>query len=553
MKKFISGILVLCLTATVFLTGCTQQASSSGQANVAYKDPIEGVKATASTDKYRNYYEVFVNSFYDSNNDGTGDLNGLTQKLDYINDGNPNSGNDLGADGIWLMPIMSSPSYHKYDVTDYYNVDPAYGTLKDFDNLMSAAHKRGVKVILDLVINHCSSSLPLFKKACEELRNGDSTHDAKYFCFKQASVQPGGYKPVSGTDNWYYEANFGGEMPEWDLTQQCTRDEFKKIMKFWLDRGVDGFRLDAVKYYNDTNITSESFLTWLYGTAKTLKSDIYMVGEDWEGNAQISDNYKSGIDSLFNFPFSEVGGFYISAVRSNSGFAVSKMKNWQEIFKKSNPNGIDANFLSNHDQVRSASDLWEQLSMEKAAAALYMLFPGNSFTYYGEELGMTSISTDASKRTPMIWSTKNTKGITDLPPGVVDPNIPKAGSVETQLADSQSLLNYYRRIIKIKDQNPGIARGTITQVVDFGDINIGAYINTYQGKDMLIIHNLSSDTTKALKITDKMIKNPKIIADLVGCGQIDDGSGKKTIPHITLDSDGTLHIPPYSTAILATK
>ena len=167
MKKILSILLAGAMLAGCVLTGCSDSSSSksdSSDGNTAkVADPIEGVKATASTDKYRNYYEIFVNSFCDSNGDETGDLQGIISQLDYLNDGDPNSGDDLGVDAIWLTPIMPSKSYHKYDVEDYYNIDPDFGTLDDFDKLIEECHKRGINVILDLVLNHASSMPNILK------------------------------------------------------------------------------------------------------------------------------------------------------------------------------------------------------------------------------------------------------------------------------------------------------------------------------------------------------------------------------------------------------
>ena len=191
MKKILSILLAGAMLAGCVLTGCSDSSSSksdSSDGNTAkVADPIEGVKATASTDKYRNYYEIFVNSFCDSNGDETGDLQGIISQLDYLNDGDPNSGDDLGVDAIWLTPIMPSKSYHKYDVEDYYNIDPDFGTLDDFDKLIEECHKRDINVILDLVLNHASSKNPLFTKAVEEVADNKLDGNAEYFEIHKAS------------------------------------------------------------------------------------------------------------------------------------------------------------------------------------------------------------------------------------------------------------------------------------------------------------------------------------------------------------------------------
>ena len=164
MKKIFTLLLIASISTSAILAGCGTKE---------YEDPVNTLTATASTDKYRNYYQIFVNSFADSNGDQVGDLQGIIDNLDYLNDGDPNTGNDLGVDGIWLTPIMPSPSYHKYDVTDYYNIDPDFGTLETFDKLVSECHKRGINIILDLVLNHASSQHPYYLKAVEEVEEGN--------------------------------------------------------------------------------------------------------------------------------------------------------------------------------------------------------------------------------------------------------------------------------------------------------------------------------------------------------------------------------------------
>ena len=221
-------------------------------------------------DNYRTTYEIFVYSFADSNADGIGDLKGITQKLDYICDGDDATDSDLGCNQIWVTPIMPSTTYHKYDVMDYKDIDPEFGTMADFEELIKESHARGIRVILDMVLNHSSSQHPWFKEATAYLKNHpeltaiyeeNGTDDAKglvpiealekecpylyYYNFTQE--QKTGYEKVNGT-NWYYEARFWSEMPDLNLDCEKVREEISDITAFWIDKGVDGFRLDATTY-----------------------------------------------------------------------------------------------------------------------------------------------------------------------------------------------------------------------------------------------------------------------------------------------------------------
>ncbi len=372
MKKILSALLAVCLIASL-LTACAGSST-----------PMEKLEAVASTDKYRNFYQVWIGSFCDSNGDETGDLQGVISKLDYINDGDPNKGDDLGADGIWLSPMMPSKSYHKYNVRDYFSIDPEFGTLDDFDELIEKAHERGIVVIIDLVLNHSGDDHEFFLNACDELREGKEDGYARYYNVSKTSDNTYN-RPINGSD-YYYEGPFSTDMPDWNLSYEGTREYFEEVTKFWLERGVDGFRLDAVKYFDDANTDAVEFLNWFYTMAQKYNPDVYMVGEDWDDAGNIYDMYESGIDSLFNFKFGNSGGEFIVGSHGMVADTVEKLKKYDGNIKKHNENAINANFLTNHDMVR----LYNMLDEDdyKMAAALYMLAPGNTFTYYGEEIGI---------------------------------------------------------------------------------------------------------------------------------------------------------------------
>lgn len=531
-KRILSVLLCALLIGGCALAGC------SGN------DPVEQNKAEQSTDKYRNFYEIFVQSFNDSDGDHTGDLQGIIDKLDYLNDGDPNEGDDLGIDGIWLTPIMPSKSYHKYDVENYYDIDPAFGTLETFDKLVEECRKRGIKLIIDLVLNHISANNPLFTQAAMEVVEGKLDGNAQYFEIHEKGYFSEDTQVVSLGD-YDCEANFSLQMPEWNLNSQKTREEFTKIAKFWLDRGVDGFRLDACKYYTNKETDGKEFLTWFMNTCRGINPDVYVVGETWADDSDIAELYGSGIDSQFAFKFATNSGTINEYIMTQKGKGlVSKVQSYEKKMAAENPGEINAMFLSNHDQIRIANSLEPKgLDYEKFAAAVYMLFPGNSFTYYGEEIGMTAPNTtgDAYYRTGMVFDSDNMQTI--FVEGAGDTFEPPVyGGVAQQQKDKNSLLNFYKRIIKTKLQNPEIARGKITAVQDFGDDKVGGFITEYEGKKVLVIHNFDNEESKNLEITAEMIENPTVVSDLVAVE-----NGKVEL------KDGKLTLPPHSSVVIKTK
>ncbi len=465
-------------------------------------------KIVKVSDGFRNYYEIFVRSFNDTNKDGIGDINGVTSKLDYISQ-------SVGADGIWLMPIMPSPSYHKYDITDYYSIDPKYGSIKDFESLIDQAHKRDVKVIIDLVLNHTSNLHPWFDNAVKALWEGKESKYSDYYNFTLEDKGQG-YSKI--TDKYYYECRFVSNMPDLNLDNPMLREEILEITKFWIGKGVDGFRLDAVtSFYTGDNAKNIEFLSWLNKGIKAMKTDAYIVGEAWSDSGTIEEYYKSGIDSFFNFPYSQASGEIVSALNNRFGTDyANKLKLWNSSIEKINPTAKDAMFLSNHDNGRSAGFLMRNPVKEKMAAALYLLTPGNPFIYYGEELGMTGSGKDENKRLPMLWSLTDKSGITSPPPGSTQ-TIDGIKGADEQIKDNESLINYYRKILLIKERNPEIARGKIT-VIDVGQANreVCAFACTFNEKKVYVFHNLSEKDIlisldlldwKNLEIRDFLVTN----------------------------------------------
>lgn len=537
LKKLLCLALAICTLSSAALCGCSQE---------------EAPQPVQSQDKYRNFYEIFVYSFYDSNGDGIGDLNGLTEKLDYLNDGDPTGGDDLGIDGIWLMPIMESGSYHKYDVDDYKKVDSDYGTNDDFKKLCDECHKRGINVIIDLVLNHTSTENPWYTQAVKEISEGNMDGYVKYYDIATADnkTENAAYSQMGSKGGVLVESNFSSEMPELNLSNEDVRAEIKDIMKFWIDLGCDGFRLDAVKFYDSASTDGSEFLEWLYKTAKDIKEDVYMVGEEWSGSSDISMRYRTGIDSLFNFPYSNGGnGTLLTAINSHDVQGLlKKIQGWDSIIKKSNPDAIDAVFLSNHDMPRSALAFSGDLRGEKAGAMIYLTMPGNPFIYYGEEVGiMGGSSNDGTYRSSMPWSYEDTKGRCEETPGVADNTFEEYSpeqSVEEQIADPNSLFNFYKKVIDVKLKFPSIARGEMTDLVETNFGSVSGYVSEYNGEKIMLVYNMSEDE-HTVDIPKDSLNYSSIVEQL--CAQDCDSEGKT--PQATLDGT-SLTMPGSSFVIL---
>lgn len=299
MKRKISvfSVMLLCiLVATVFLSGCGE-----------YRMPIdENLEPNIIDDNYRTFYEIFVGGFSDSNDDGMGDLQGVINRLDYLNDGDPKSGKSLGITGIWLMPVMVSFSYHKYDVIDYKTIDPDYGTMEDMRNLVAECHKRGINIIIDLVLNHTSKYHEWFKQAQQARATGDTANPYYDYYSVKIGNEGGGWYNFATDPNgnkWVYEGNFSSDMPELNYDNPAVKEAVEDIVRFWLsDVGVDGFRLDAVKYfYFGDEARNVQLLGWLNDTCKKYNEDVYIVGENWSN--EISRHQLLPVRQLFRlFP-----------------------------------------------------------------------------------------------------------------------------------------------------------------------------------------------------------------------------------------------------------
>jgi len=475
-------------------------------------------------DKYRTFYEVFVYSFADSDGDGIGDFKGLTDKLDYINDGDDTTTDDLGANGIWLMPIMPSTTYHKYDAKDYVDIDSQYGTMEDFDQFMAECNERDIHVILDLVMNHTSTKHEWFEQACDYLRtlgeDEEPSEDAcKYVGYYNFSKTPSAnYYKVLGAD-WYYEGKFWDQMPDLNLFNENLRKEFEEIIGFWLDKGVAGFRLDAVKEFeSDDTEKNVAILTWFNDMVKAKKADAYIVGEAWSTANVYAKYYASGIDSLFDFQFGDSSGIISNAVKharktDAKAYADALVKE-QELFAGYNENYINAPFYTNHDMVRSANYYFKEdveLAQTKIAQSMNLLMTGNVFLYYGEELGMKGSGKDENKRLAMYWSENNKAEYMCRGPVDADKVEQTYPSLEQQQEDPYSIYNYVKQTIRIRNTYPAIGRGLNEVVEQWTDENIAALRKTYGEEQIILVYNIS-DSAQTIDLSEVTLGEKNLTA-----------------------------------------
>ena len=482
----------------------------------------------ALPDSY-NWYEIFVYSYQDSDGDGIGDINGVRSRLDYIA--------DMGYTGIWFMPIMPSPSYHKYDVTDYMGIDPQYGTMDDFRALVQECHARGIRVIIDLPVNHTSTRHPWFLSAVESIqkRTFDSPY-LDYYCFTET---PTGnkYVQVNGS-SWYYEEQFsGGSMPDLNLSSEAVLEEIRAIVTFWLcDVGVDGFRLDAVTSFHAANVAENvATLDKIKAMCEAAKPGSYLVGEAWVGQSALAEYCVSTVDSFFLFPSAQAEGFIVKSILGRSADAKKFVNGLQSVLDAFPDNTTLAPFLCNHDTGRSIGLLQARKLPERAkfAQGVLAMMPGNVFTYYGDEIGMVGAGDDPNKRLAMYW---NDGDMTQQPPGVTSLEYAYP-CVDDQLADPASLLNYCKAANHARLASPLIARGENTFL--YYDSNVVLMLRELDGERCYIAMNFNRKETLPVTIDATGLA---IVSDLVAL----EGNA-------TLAEDAgvtTVIIPPYGIVVL---
>jgi alpha-amylase len=479
------------LLCSMVLTSCGREAPEP--AVVAGADPMEWTRGATC-------YEVFVRSFFDSNGDGIGDLNGLTSRLDYINDGKPESQSDLGASCIWLMPVAESPSYHGYDVSNYYLVEPDYGTNEDFKRFVAEAHRRGIKVLVDMVLNHASSEHPSFKAA---LADTASPYRAWYrFSPTDLGKGPWGmmaWQKSPVRDEYYYGVFWKG-MPDLNYTSAEVREEMKKVATFWLrDMGVDGFRLDAVPYLTEEGSClsgcpgTHAYLREYAAHIDSIAPGAYTVGEAWGKIDTVLPYYPDQLTSYFAF---ELADSLVSALRHGSaaGLLGGYLRLQDTLpFHRWSP------LLSNHDGARIMTMLKGDVAAARLGGTLLLTLPGLPFVYYGEEIGMVGDKPDPRIRTPMPWSPGPGGGFTTGTPYEAAQPDSMTVTVAAQDADSGSLLNHYRRLIHLRRSSDALASGTLIPL-ETGHPSVTAYLRRAEGQIVLVIANLGTAPVSGISI-----------------------------------------------------
>lgn len=522
MKRFLCALLALLLVCS---TGLAEEGtftlryplSDSGEAIV---NQILFADNWQVEDNNRVFYEIFVGSFSDSNGDGVGDLRGIINRMEYLNSGDPTSGTGLGVEGLWLTPIFTSPSYHKYDVANYYEVDPQFGTMDDLQELIDLCHQRGVKVILDLPINHTSTKNQWFKNFANAhlMQNERNSYYNFYTWLEDGDTVPAGrhFARMAGR-TLLYEANFSDDMPELNFDNEAVRQAVLDVAKFYLDMGVDGFRFDAAKYiYYGDNAKSADFWQWYLGELRQMKADVYTVAEVWDGDGVI-DQYLPAT-SCFNFTASQTAGIIAETAKGGDANRLTAyVESYLNSLSAKSDVALSTLFVSNHDMDRAAGYLPVASGFMKVAANLYLLSPGSPFIYYGEEIGLRGSrggsNTDANRRLAMVWGDDDT--IAD-PVGATYTKQTKEG-VAQQAPRGDSLLNHYKLLLMIRRANPEIARGEY-KALPFTGTKVGGFTATWEGSTVAVIHN-TTDKEQTVDLSTVTELSFGTLAAFAGNGQ----------------------------------
>ena len=524
------GLFCMAIGIVAILTGCTPE------------------KRTAVEWPYGVKYEVFVMSFADGDGNGKGDFKGLTARLDYLK--------DLGINGIWLMPVMPSDTYHKYHVIDYKNIDPDYGTLDDFKKFIAEAHARNIKVITDYVINHTGNKHPWFLEA---QKGKDNPYRDYYVWAKKDSIRDQIFKKARSFDSdnirkWHavnedtvseqYYGYFNGLCPDLNLDNPKVRKEIVDIARFWLEEiKVDGFRMDAARHIfpDERADDNHAFWVWFKEEMEKIKEDVYLVGEVWSDTKVVAP-YLKGLPSLFNFDL----GYAITSVASAGMDTIDLVQQYKDIrdyYKTITPDYLDATFVKNHDQTRLLTELKGDDGKARMAASILLTMPGTPYVYYGEEIGMIGdkLSTyqdqfgpDAYVREPFIWDENQKDKMQTTWEEARYSTDKTVVPFSKQDRDPESLLNFYRKLISYRNASPSLTYGDIEHV-GIHIAEIVSFTRKHENEELLVLHNVS-DVEVTVKLENANAEFNEIDFDTAG--------GRVAV------ENGEINLPAYTTVIL---
>lgn len=501
-------------------------------------------------------YQVYPRSFADANGDGIGDIQGVISKLDYMK--------DFGIDVIWICPIYSSPNDDNgYDISDYRGILPEFGTMEDFDELLKEVHKRDMRLIMDLVINHTSDEHPWFI----ESRSSKNNPYRDYYIWHpgdENGKEPNNWESIFGGSAWEYDEKtkeyfmhiFSKKQPDLNWENPEVRKDLYKMVNWWLDKGIDGFRIDAISHIkkvegfpNLPNPDKKKYVPSMEGhmnregiqiLLEELRQetfdhyDIMTVGEANGVSVEQADDWVGEENGKFNMIFqfehlnlwgkSTTGGVDIHALKDT-------LTKWQTGLDGS---GWNALFLENHDLPRSVSTWGDDEELRdksaKGLATMYFLMQGTPFIYQGQEIGMTNVEFDSiedyndiaiknlyrneiaegksheeimkviwktgrdNSRTPMQWNKKSNAGFTTGTPWLkVNPNY-RDINVEDSIKDPDSIYHYYKKLIKLRKEEDTLIYGSYDLILDSHD-SIYAYTRTHGDETFIVITNMFKEET----------------------------------------------------------
>lgn len=447
-------------------------------------------------------YEIFVRSFQDTSGDGVGDLKGIIERLDHLS--------SLGVDLVWLMPIHPSPSYHGYDVIDFRDVNPEYGTLADLDALVAAAKQRGIRIIIDLLLNHTSDRHPWFL----ESRKGPGSPKRDWYLWRDEAPS-GWHRPWDGAPLWhrlgdhYYYGLFWSGMPDLNIENPEVQAEMEDIMAFWVKRGLAGFRVDAIRYLIETPHeagaqTADTAATHAYleGLRKRVDARLpgtLLLGEAWS-SVEDQAGYYGGDGDELHLAFSfDMAAAIVEVARDGVRSRLNQMLDRSADVLPDR--GFEAPFLTNHDMARVAREMKHPAQL-RVAAALMLASPGTPFLYYGEEIGMIggAAREDQNKRTPMHWTPGPNKGFTTGTPWWPMTDEADGIDVATQSADPGSLLNLYRKLVPLRKQHLALRRGDQRRVDVKGGKGVVAFVRSAGDERVLVVANVDDKPVPAFPV-----------------------------------------------------